>query len=157
MAAAAITHPMKSRAFVFPVFALLFAILSGCATEEQSIVPVPLRSNIGILYVVENPDAGVDALLPELIGQLSAMGFDVMVAKDGEVPEDDYSVVYQTRLSGQSVKSLSYLRISVKKGNRVVGYAFSDAHGSLSRFGSTGEKLKPLLDGLFEYAKPRRK
>jgi hypothetical protein len=148
---------MKSflRAFPFLAMALFMA---ACATDDKSIVPIPLRTKIHTIYVVENPKAMAEneLLQPEIIGQLSAMGFMPMVVSDASsVSPDDYVLTYSARVSGRTIKTLSYLRVDVKQGKRAVGYAFSDAGGTVDEYGETSARVKSLFDGLFEYVRPR--
>jgi hypothetical protein len=147
---------MKTLARICPILVFL-AFLAGCATNDSSIAPVSIREHIKTLFVVDNPKVDVEALLPELVNQLSAMGFEVIVVDEASVPEGGYSITYSARQSGQTVKTLTYLRIEVRKGGRLLGYAFSDAENSFDRYGKTADKLRPMLQGLFEYARPERK
>jgi len=147
---------MKHFLRFLPLLALA-AFLSACATNDMSIVPIALRTKIEMIYVVNNPAVAEDneLLQPEIVGQLSAMGFVPIVISGAEVLPDDYVLTYSARMSGHTVKTLSYLKIEVRKGGRVVGYAFSDAESSVDKYGSTEERVSPLMNGLFEYVRPR--
>lgn len=143
---------MKNFLRLLPMFALA-VFLSACATDDKSIVPISLRTKINTIYVVDNPAATEENenLQPAIIGQLSAMGFVPMVVSSSEVSPEDYVLTYSARMTGRNIKTLSYLRIEVRKGGRVVGYAFSDASTSIDKYDNTDARVHPLMYGIFEY------
>jgi hypothetical protein len=140
------------RALPFFALAVLFA---ACATDDRTVVSIPLHTPIETIYVVNNPavSAENDNLQPAIVGQLSAMGFLPIIVDSAEVAPQDYILTYSARMAGHSVRTMIYLSIEVRKDGRNVGYAFSDASTSADKFGSTEDRVRPLMNGIFQYVR----
>lgn len=136
-------------------FLALSLFLTACATDNRTIVSIPLHTPVETIYVVDNPDVSAenDNVRPAIVGQLSAMGFLPILVESADVAPQDYVLTYTVRMSGHSVRAISYLRIEVSKAGRNVGYAFSDASSSPDKYGATDERIRPLLNGIFQYVR----
>jgi hypothetical protein len=143
---------MKNLPRILPFMAVI-AFLAACASNDVSCMPLPLRSKIASIYIENVPAQKVEVVLPQLVRQLSDMGFRVQVVDKGTAPEDGYILDYTVNFS-KKLETLDYIKIEISHNKRVVGYVTSDASGSAAKLNSTADRLKPLLDRLFQYATP---
>lgn len=136
-------------ALPFIAMALFFA---ACATDDRSVVSIPLRTHIETIYVVDN-SASVDNenLLPAIVSQLAGKGMLPVLVRSADNLPEDYILTYSGRMTGHTFRTLADLRIEVRKGGRLLGYGFTEAAGSADRYGSTADRVKFLLDGIFKY------
>jgi hypothetical protein len=144
---------MKLLKRLFPVV-LILAFASACASADLSVAPVPMKTKIDLLFIVNNPKVEIEALLPDLVNEIAAMGIPVMISEADKLPAGCINLTYDARQSGGTIKTLSYLRINVRRDGRTIGYAYTDVGVGLGRMGTTAEKLQPLLNQLFEFVRP---
>ena len=145
---------MKTLAKLFPFMAIV-ALLAACSSYvgDVSCVPLPMRSNIDTIYIVNHPDAKVEVTFPQLVRLLGDMGYHVDVVDPGTAPDDGYTMKYEITVS-HNPKTLDYVKLEVTHNKRVVGYIISDSSDYPNRFNSLDDSLKPLLNRLFQFAKP---
>jgi len=144
---------MKTLAKLFP-FAAIVALFAACSsTSEVSCMPLPLRSKISAIYIENDPAAKVEVVLPQIVKQLTDMGFHVEIVEHGTAPEDGYILKYDARFN-KKLNTLDYVGLEVTHNKRVVGYITSDASDSPEKFNSNADRLKPVIDRLFQFARP---
>lgn len=141
-----------------PIFAALLAVvlaLSACSSQDINVVPVPLSAKLEAIYIIDGGTQWPMELQPALVGKLSEMGFvPVLVNSAAEVPEGEAALTCAIRFTKRNVATVEYLRIDIRRGGRLLGYATSDASGGLPAFGTVAEHVNPLLEQLLMFAKP---
>jgi hypothetical protein len=146
---------MKTLLKLFPA---LFAaiLLAGCASENQrSVCAIPFHTPIDTIYVVNNHVADNPQVLNAIVNHLLELGFNVQIAEEGTAPENSIELSYDCKTVGDTFKSLGPVNIEVRKGQRMLGYAHTDASGAM-RFNKTVDRIDPILDGIFEYVLPKK-
>lgn len=141
------------------LFLLLALFLGACASPNQnnSIVPVSMRDRIESIYVEANPKVDIPALLPDMLRSLSAMGFVVFIVDPGTAPEGVPVLSYEVRIGGgTNVQTITFLKVELRRNGRLLGCGVFDSSSGINQFGSTAEKLEPLLRGMFEYVRPKK-
>ena len=140
---------------LIPLFVITL-LLSACATEDSSIMSIAPTEKIGAVYVVNDPATMEvnENVLPEIASQLAVRGYVPIIVLAGDVPPDACQLTFSARMTGHTIKTLTYLRIDIRRGKRMLGSGFSDASNSVDRFSNTGERVRALMDGIFRYAKP---
>ena len=142
---------MKNLFATLPFLAVAF-FLAACATDDRSVVSIPLRTHIETIYVVDNSAAVENEnLLPAIVSQLAGKGILPVLVKNADNLPEDYVLTYSGRMTGHTLRTLADLRIEVRKGGRLLGYGFTDAAGSMDRYDSTADRVRSLLDGIFKY------
>ena len=145
---------MKTLLKLFPV--LFVAILmAGCSTEnQQSVYAIPFRTPIDMIYVVNNRMADNPAVLNAIVNRLLELGFQVQITEEGTAPENCIELHYDCKIVGDTFKSLGPVNIEIRKGQRMLGYAHTDATGAM-RMCKTVDRINPLLDAIFAYVLPK--
>ena len=145
---------MKTLVKIFPFLALLILIAACSSTGDVACMPLPLRCKIDTVYIENDPAQRVEVVIPELVRQISEKGFKAVVVDPGTAPDNGYTLKYSIKFSKGSVKTLNYVKLEMLHDKRVIGYIVSDASDSTARFNSTGDRLQPLVDRLFQFAIP---
>jgi hypothetical protein len=144
---------MKTLIKLFP-FAAILALFAACSISgDVACVPLPMRSKISEVYIANAESARNEAFEKELIKHLDVMGFRAEVTAPGVAPDDGYILKYEVRY-GKSLKTLDFIRLEVSHDKRVVGYINSDASDCAEKYGTTAERLSPVVDRLFQFAQP---
>jgi len=126
--------------------------LAGCAVKT-SVVSVPAGTRIGTLYVENNPKVLMNGLLPEILAQIRAQGFQA-VAYEGERPKGaaDY-LTFTANWRWHWAMYLSYFHATLYHDGRILGTAEYDARRvgpNPDKYGHTAEKIRPLLRELLK-------
>jgi hypothetical protein len=145
---------MKNIVKSFLPFFAIAALLAACSSSgDVSCMPLPMRSRIDTLYIVNDPNAKVEVVFPQLVRRLNDMGYHVEVVEPGTAPDDGYALKYEIRF-GKKLKTLDYVKLEVVHNKRVVGYVTSDSSDDHEKYNSYDARIKPLVDRLFQFAKP---
>jgi hypothetical protein len=130
------------------------ALVCGCAVKT-SVVAVPTGTRITTIYVENNPKVLMDGLLPEILAQVRAQGFQA-VAYDG--PRPGAAVDYMTFTANWRwhwAMYLTFFRATLYRDGRVLGtveYNARRAGLNPDKYGHTAEKIRPLLRSLLRPA-----
>jgi len=131
------------------------ALFAACSSfpGDVTCVPLPIRCKISTIYIVNDSATKNENFENDLVKQLVSMGYHVENAEPGTVPDDGYALKYEARY-GKSLSTLNYIKIEVSHGKSVVGYIISDASDAPAKYGSAAERMKPVIDRLFQFATP---
>ena len=147
---------MQRTQRVAVLIALLFALTSCTITTAVS----PVKDvNVGLVCVKQN-----DAIYSKEFGQgvvnlLQEKGIKATLYYTNDVPTAcSHRLEYTAEWKWDMAMFLYTAKLNVCSGNELIGEALYDARkgtGSMKKFGSTAEKISPLLDQLFLGAKPK--
>jgi len=139
--------------FIFS--ALFITFLSGCAIS-QDVQPVDSTEIIQKIYVKENPKVLMEGLLPEIVSQLNALGFE-SESYSGDLPENAHHyLTFTANWQWDMAMYLTYFRTTLYNQGRILGTAEYDAKSggaNMNKFGKTGEKIRPLLREMLDSAR----
>jgi hypothetical protein len=144
------------RVCVRPAFTLwlLGLLLAGCAVKTR-VTPVGALPVVSTIYVENNPAVFMSGMLPEILGELRAQGFQA-VSFDGPRPAAAvYSLTFTANWRWHWAMYLSYFRATFWQDGRVLGSAEYDARRvgpNPEKYGTTASKIRPLLTGLLKNA-----
>jgi hypothetical protein len=139
-----------------PGFGLLVlcALLAGCAVKTR-VTPVAALPAGSTIYVENNPAVFMSGMLPEILAQLRAQGFQA-VSFDGPRPAAAaYYLTFTANWRWHWAMYLSYFRATFWRAGRVLGSAEYDARRTgpnPDKYGPTAEKIRPLLTELLKKA-----
>ncbi|WP_414665205.1 Sbal_3080 family lipoprotein [Horticoccus sp. 23ND18S-11] len=135
--------------------ALLVTITSGCAIV-QKVSPIESSPTISTIYIQKNPNVHMEGLLPEMVQQLTTLGFKVETF-DTERPKDaTHWMIFTANWQWDMAMYLTYFKATLMEDGKILGSAEYDARkggGNMGKFGKTAEKIRPLLIELFQNAK----
>lgn len=146
---------MSLRVPVLLAGLLLIAFTSGC-TIAQKVTPVTSNPTISTLYVQKNPNIHMDGLHPELLQQLTTLGFKVESFDTARPPDAKYWMTYTANWAWDMAMYLTYFQVTLMEDGRVLGRAEYDARkggANMGKFGKTAEKIRPLLTDLMQNVK----
>ena len=133
---------------------LSIALLSGC-TITQHVRPVTTGTPITKIYVQNNPAVHMRGLVPEVVTQLELLGYQAETF-DGKPPAE--AIHYMTVTANWRWDMAMYLvffRAILFEDGKAIGSAEYDAMrggANMSKFGSTAEKIRPLLEQMLHDA-----
>ncbi len=132
----------------------LAALLSSCAVKT-AVVAVPAGTRITTIYVEMNPKVLMDGLLPEIIAQIRAQGFQA-IPYDGVRPKAavDY-LTFTANWRWHWAMYLSYFHATLYHDGRILGTAEYNARRTgpnPDKYGHTADKIRPLLKQLLQPA-----
>lgn len=140
---------MKNRSIISVAVASALT-LAGCAIT-QSVKPVA-ASGLSEICIKNNPQVMMKDFPKELQAQIERKGIKTSTY-DGEKPAAcRHHLEFTANWRWDLAMYLVFADLRVYEGGLMVGQATYDAHGggaSFSKFGSTSEKLGPLVDQLF--------
>lgn len=127
---------------------------SGCAISKNT-QAVQKGTVIQTIYVAHNDRVLMKECTNELVAQISALGFDAK-RYDGDRPKEaKHYFTYTANWQWDMAMYLTYFRGTLYEEGRVLGEIEYDAKmggANMSKFGKTGEKLRPLLMDLLKNA-----
>ena len=135
--------------------ALLITITSGCAIT-QKVSPIETNPTITTVYIQKNPNVRMDGLLPEIVQQLTTLGFKVETFDTTRPKEATHWMIYTANWNWDMAMYLTYFKATLMEEGKILGSAEYDARrggGNMGKFGKTAEKVRPLLIELFQNAK----
>jgi hypothetical protein len=141
-------HSLPLICFAFSLF------LSGC-TIAQSVRPAPVGTQISKIYVQDNPKLLMDGLVPEVVTQIKALGFDAAVYTGEPPKEAKHTLSLTANWRWDMAMYLFYFQATLFEEGRVLGTAEYDARmggANMGKFGKTAEKIRPLLQQLLSPA-----
>jgi hypothetical protein len=130
------------------------ALVTGCAIKT-AVVAVPTGTRITTIYVENNPKVLMDGLLPEILAQVRAQGFQA-VAYDGPRPAGavDY-LTFTANWRWHWAMYLTFFRATLYRDGRILGtveYNARRAGLNPDKYGHTADKIRPLLRQLLQPA-----
>lgn len=137
--------------FFLIALCLLSQALVSC-TITQKVTPVPKGITVGRIYVQENDKTLMEGLLPELLTQVRAQGYDAVSYKGQKPVEARYHMTYEATWRWSMAVYLFYFKASLYDNNQLIGEAVYDAtHGGqrFDKHGPTSEKISPLIKQMF--------
>lgn len=130
--------------------AVLGLALAGC-TITQDVQPVKAGA-VDSVCIERNSGVLMEGFLPELESLIAERGIETMVY-EGDPPASCQTLVkYSANWRWDMAMYLHYAKIEVFEGRRVLGSAEYDARSggaNFGKFGSTREKIAPLVAQLF--------
>jgi hypothetical protein len=145
---------MPSRVCRILVSLALVLAFAGCAVRTH-LTAVPALPAVTTIYVENNPAVLMSGLLPEILTQLRAQGFQAVAFDGPRPPAAVYYLTYTANWRWQWAIYLSYFRATFWENGRVLGSAEYDARRTgpnPDKFGPTAGKIRPLLTDLLKNA-----
>lgn len=130
---------------------LLFSLILTSCTITQKVTPVPAGTGLGKIYIQENKEALMEGLLPELVSQVKAQGYEAESYQGARPADARFHMTYEATWRWSMAVYLFYFKASLFDGDRVIGEAIYDAtHGGqrFDKHGPTSEKISPLIKQL---------
>ena len=144
---------MFLRPFLLAGICLL--LCSGCAIT-RNVQPVASGTQIDRIYVNKNPRVLMDGFHPEILSQIQSLGFEA-VGYEGDKPKEArFYVTYTANWAWDMAMYLVYFRATLYDEGRVLGEVDYDAKmggANMGKFGTTANKIRPLLTELLQNAK----
>lgn len=134
---------------------LLIAFTSGC-TITQNVKPVETSPTISTIYLQKNTNVHMEGLHPEIVQQLTTLGFQVVTFDTIRPPEAKYWMNYTANWQWDMAMYLTYFQVTLMDDGQVLGRAEYDARrggANMGKFGKTAEKIRPLLIDLLQNVK----
>ncbi len=128
----------------------LLSLGSGCSINQR-IDPVPEK--LSTLCVEKNDDIFMSDYLGTLEKELASLNVPTKTIAASESSKCQDVLRYKANWKWDIVMFLQYANFSVFKGDNRIGYGEYNAAGgglNLSKFGSTEEKIRPILAELFK-------
>jgi hypothetical protein len=123
--------------------------LSGCSI---STTVKPIETQISNLCIKQNPKVFMDGFLPELKTQIEQHNIRTIIVDEFSKAECTNKLEYTASWAWDLAMYLTYAELNVYENTTLIGQATYDARwggGRLDKFGSTANKLKTLVDPLF--------
>ncbi len=143
---------MNPRSIRIALLSLFAVIITGCAIV-QNVVPMPNAQNVTEIYVVHNPKVLMEGFIDEMCSQIRNMNINVIVVSStAEVPKDTVYMTYTANWNWDMAMYLTFFEAKVYTDGRLLGYAVYDSRkggANMGKFGTTAEKIRPLLSQLF--------
>jgi len=131
---------------------LIVAFMPGC-TINRKVSPATPASSISTIYVQRNPNVHMAGLHPEIVQQLTTLGFQVESFDTVRPKEAKHWMTYTANWAWDMAMYLTYFETMLMEEGRVLGRAEYDARlggGNMGKFGKTAEKIRPLLIELLQ-------
>lgn len=130
---------------------VITTLATGC-TISRNVMPVDSGESISKVYVLENERVHMDELVTELVTQIEQLGFE-SESYQGDRPDGaQHYLTYTANWSWDMAMYLTYFEATLYDDGRVLGEVEYDARSggaNMSKFGSTANKIQPLLEDLF--------
>ena len=136
---------MKSLILLSFVF-----LISGCSISKN-ITPVDSTAKIQKIYILENDQVHMKGLSSELVSQVKSLGFDSETYRGDRPANANHYINYTANWAWDLAMYLTYFEATLYENGRVLGKVDYDSKmggASLSKFGPTAEKIRPLLTEL---------
>lgn len=130
----------------------IVTLLSGCAISKN-VQSVDSNTRIQKIYVKDNPKVLMDGLLPEIVTQVQELGFESEPYSGDRPTAARHYITYTANWQWDMAMYLTYFRATLYDNGRVLGEAEYDAKmgsASMSKFGKTADKIRPLFTELLE-------
>lgn len=137
---------MKNKILLF----CLVSLVSGCSINKR-IDPVPKK--LGSLCVEKNEDIFMSDYLGTLEKELASLNVPAKTVAPSESSKCQDVLRYKANWKWDFVMFLQYANFSVFRGDNRIGYGEYNAAGggfNPSKWGSTEEKIRPILAELFK-------
>lgn len=142
--------------FLLAALAVLSVAASGCAIKRE-VRPVDASHRIQTIFIAENQRVHMEGFLPEMVTQLQDMGY-VTETYLGTPPRGArYTMTYTANWAWDLAMYLTYFRVELFDRGRPIAEAEYDARGGsahLGKFGTTAEKIRPLLEEMLGETPP---
>ena len=133
---------------------LCVALLSGC-TITQHVRPVTSGTPITKIYVQNNPEVHMKGLVPEVVTQLQLLGYQAETFDKVPPPDAKHYMTVTANWRWDMAMYLVFFRAILFEDGKAIGSAEYDAlrgGANMSKFGSTAEKIRPLLEQMLHDA-----
>lgn len=134
---------------------LSIVLISGCAISTN-VSPVDSRKSIQKIYVLDNQRVHMKGLVSEIVKQIEELGFDSESYSGNRPVTAKHYLTYTGNWQWDIAMYLTYFRATLYEEGRVLGEVEYDARnggGNLGKFGTTAEKIRPLLNELLAKVK----
>ena len=132
------------------IILLLLLVTSGC-TISKSVTPVDSSVSIQKIYVQNNEEVLMKEAVNEIVSQVQSLGFE-SESYSGQRPIDaTHYITYTGNWRWDVAMYLYYFEAKLYENDKLIGEVEYDAKlggSSLSKFGKTGDKIRPLLNEL---------
>ncbi len=138
------------------VVALFLGMLCSCAIIKN-VTPIP-ATDISLICIKHNPVVQMEEFRAEIIRQIEAKGIRTQIYVN-ELPTDcRYTLEYMARWSFHWAVYLASADLKVKDGGTLIGrVTYESNYGNPAKYGTTAEKIRPLLDQMFAQVSQRSK
>lgn len=131
--------------------AILALLATGCSISKN-VMPADSGTTISKVHVLENENVHMDELVNELVSQIEQLGFE-SESYLGDRPDGArHYLTYTANWSWDMAMYLTYFNATLYDDGRVLGEVEYDARSggaNMGKFGSTANKIRPLLEELF--------
>jgi hypothetical protein len=137
---------------------LSLVVFSGCTIATQ-VTPVAKGTELGKIYIEENPDILMNGLVPEIVQQINSLGFEATTYSGKRPPEAKNYLIIKANWRWDMAMYLFYFHATLYEDGRILGVAEYDARSggaNMSKFGHTSEKIRPILRELLQGASAQR-
>jgi hypothetical protein len=144
--------------FNLPIIAVFICalFLQGC-TISQNVIPVESGKEISKIYVLKNDKVLMEGFHPELLKQLNELGF-ATETYSGDLPSSvRHYMNYTANWRWDLAMFLFYFKATLYEQSKESGfskilgeveYDARNGGGNMNKFGSTADKIRPLLKEL---------
>ncbi|HVY07506.1 MAG TPA: Sbal_3080 family lipoprotein [Burkholderiales bacterium] len=137
-------------------FACTLALVLCACTISKQVKPIT-ATDVREICIKRNPAVIMEQFLPEIAKQIEAHGVKTRTYIDTKPDDCRYTLDYVANWQWDMAMYLKYADLIVRDGSELIGRVTYDARGgggNMSKFGTTAEKIRPLIDELFAQVKP---
>lgn len=128
--------------------ALMLGMLGACAIIKN-ITPIP-STEISLICIKHNPVVQMEEFRAEIIRQIEAKGIHTQIYVNDLPAECRYTLEYMARWGFHWAVYLESADLKVKDGGNLIGRVTYEAnYGNPAKYGTTAEKIRPLIDQMF--------
>lgn len=134
-------------------------VLAASCTITTDVEPIPAGRQVPRVYLKQNDSVHMKGLHPALVDQIQNLGFPVSTVHGAFDSSMKYRATYSANWYWDLAMYLQYFRLEIRDRdqNGLLAWAEYDARqgsGNMNKFGTTEEKIQPLLAELFSLASP---
>lgn len=132
-------------------------LLAGCAISEN-VVPVDSDHLIEKIYVRYSDDVHMEGLNDELVSQFRSLGFNAELYKGDTPDRARHTFIFTANWTWDLAMYLTYFHGTLYEDGRMLGEAEYDARSggaNMGKFGSTANKIKPMLTEMMQKVERR--
>jgi hypothetical protein len=125
-------------------------MLCAC-TIIRNVKPIP-ATDISLICIKHNPVVQMEEFRAEVVKQIEAKGIHTQLYVNELPAECGYTLEYMANWKWDWAVYLRSADLKVKEGDNLIGrvtYDASGAGGTPAKFGTTAEKIRPLIDEMF--------
>jgi hypothetical protein len=131
-------------------------MLGACAIIKN-VTPIP-ATDIPLICIKHNPVVQMEEFRAEIIKQIEAKGIRTQIYVNELPAECRYTLEYMARWSFHWAVYLASADLKVKDNGTLIGrVTYESNYGNPAKYGTTAEKIRPLLDQMFAQVTQRSK